>query len=168
MIQERVMWNKIYLAVLAVAIVVMCFLTLYSHSWLGSIGAPKTTSEFYEFWIGWNSVFLWLSSLVLLILANILLWKTRRAWALWTTFLYFALFSVTRYFWLEPSFFAFKKANGLWQGELSLSPFLGVILIVIAVVIVFFNQFLNLRLNERMYPPKENEAGLQTVEEEKL
>ncbi len=154
------------MAVLAVVVVAMGFLSFYSHSWLGSIGDPKTTREFYEFYSGLALAFLWISSLILLILANVLLWKTRRGWAMWTTFLFFAVFIISRYFWLEQSFFAFKKANGFWQGEFSLSPFVGVILIIIAAVIVFFNQFLNLRLNERMYPPQEFSENIEVIENE--
>ena len=159
------MWNKIYLAVLAVALVVMSFLTFYSHSWLGSIGDPKITKEFYEFYAGLSSTFFWLSSFVLLILANVLLWKTRRGWALWATLGFFTVFTIARYFWLEQAFFAFKKDKGLWQGEFLLSPFIGVIIIIVAAVIFFFNHFLNLRLKERLSPAKEAEEELQTVEE---
>ncbi len=159
------MWNKIYLAVFAVALVVMSFLTFYSHSWLGSIGDPKITKEFYEFYAGLSSTFYWVSSLTLLILANVLLWKTRRGWALWTTLGFFTVFTIVQYFWLGQSFFAFKKSNGLWQGEFSLTPFVGVVLIIIAAGIFFFNHFLNLRLRERMHPAKEAEEELQTVEE---
>ena len=83
------MWNKIYPAVLAVAVVAMGFLSFYSHSWLGSIGNPNTTREFYEFYSGLFLVFLLFSSLILLSLANVLLWKTRHGWAMWTTFLFF-------------------------------------------------------------------------------
>jgi hypothetical protein len=160
------MWNKIYLAVLAVAVVVLCFFTFYSNSWLGSIGDPKATKDYYEFYSGLSWTILWISSLILLILANILLWKTRRGWAMWTTFLFFAVFTIVRYFWLEQTFFAFKKSNGLWQGEFSLTPVIGVILIVIAAAVVFLNQFLNLRSNEKMYPPVVAETDLQPVEEE--
>ncbi len=81
-------------------------------------------------------------------------------------FCFFAVFIICRYFWLEQSFFAFKKANGFWQGEFSLSPFVGVILIVAAAVVIFFNQFLNLRLNERMYPLQESSEKIEVIENE--
>jgi hypothetical protein len=159
------MLNKIYLAFLGIASVVMIFFTLYSQSWLSSIGDPKTAAENYSYWANLNWTFLWFSSVVLLVFANILLWKMRRGWAMWTTLVYFAVFTVISYFWLEPNFFAFKKTNGLWKGEFSLSQFFGVGLIVVAAVIVFLNHFLNLRLNEKMFPPKEPETDLQLIEE---
>ena len=159
------MLNKIYLAFLGVASVVMIFFTFYSQSWLTSIGDPKTAIENYNYWANLSWTFLWFSSFVLLIFSNILLWKTRRGWAMWATLVYFAVFTVISYFWLEQNYFTFKKANGLWKGEFSLSLFYGAGLVVIAAVVVFLNHFLNLRLNEKMFPPKEPEPDLQTIEE---
>ena len=145
------MWNKIYLAVLGAAIVVMAILDYYANSWLGSIGAPQTTKEFYEYYARLASNALWISSFVLLLIANVLLWKTRRGWAMWTTFLYFTIFTIIQYFWLDQSFFAFKKTNGLSLGTFSLNPIIGVVSILAFGVIVFFDQFINLRLNNKMY-----------------
>jgi hypothetical protein len=158
------MWNKIYLSVLFVALGLMGFLTFYAHSWLGSIGDPKTTKEFYEFYFSLSWTILWISSLTLLILGHVLLWKTRKSWALWTTLAFFSGFTLALFFWLELSFSAFKKSKGLSPAEFPLSPILGVFFIIIAAVIFFGGYFLNLRLYERFYPPKESEAELQTTE----
>lgn len=155
------MWNKIYLAVLAVAIVAMSFFIIYSHSWLGSIGNPKDVLEGFEYYAGLGSTFLWISSAILLILANIILWNSRRAWAMWTSFAYFAFFIILRYFWLEKARYNFQNSNSFFFDAI-----FGAILIVAFGAIVFFNQFLNLRLNEKMYPPRETEADLPNVEEE--
>jgi hypothetical protein len=149
------MWDKIYLAVLAAALLVMSFFSFYSYSWLHSIGSPKDALAGYEYYAGLAGAFLWISTLVLLILANILFWKTRRAWALWTSFGYFAAFLLLRYFWLETASFNFQKENNLTDSSFSFSPVLGVILVIVAGVVVFFNQFLNLRLQQKMYPPRE-------------
>ena len=164
------MWNKIYLAVLGAAIVLMAILTYYAGSWLGSIGAPQTTKEYYEYYAKLASNFLWISSLILLIIANVLLWRTRRGWAMWTTFLYFTVFTIIQYFWLEQSFFAFKKTNGLGLGAFSMNPIIGVVSIIAFGVIVFFDQFINLRLNNKMYavPTATDEVeNLPPVEEER-
>jgi len=142
------MWNKIYLAILAPACVVMCFFTFYAKSWLGSIGNPAHALEGYYFYAGLGSTFLWLSSAVLLILANVILWNTRRGWALWTTLAYFAAFVVLRTFWLEKARYDFERSDSLF-----FTPVIGVLMIIIGGAVVFFNQFLNLRLNEKMYPP---------------
>jgi uncharacterized membrane protein SirB2 len=157
------MWNKIYLAVLAVAIVAMSFFIIYSHSWLGSIGNPKDALEGFEYYAGLGSTFLWISTAILLILANVILWYSRRAWAMWASFAYFAIFIVLRYFWLEKASYNFQKSDSFF-----LTPIFGVILIVAFGAIVFANQFLNLRLNEKMYPAKEPLADLPNDEVEQI
>ncbi|HVE59350.1 MAG TPA: hypothetical protein VNB22_21170 [Pyrinomonadaceae bacterium] len=155
------MWNKIYLAGLAVALVVMSFFVVYSHSWFGSIGNPKDALAGFDYYAGLGSTFLWCSTAILLILANIILWNSRRAWAMWASFVYFAIFIILRYFWLEKESYNFQNSNSFF-----LTPIFGVVLIVAFGAIVFVNQFLNLRLNEKMYPPRETEAELREVEEE--
>jgi len=154
------MWNKIYLAVLAVAVVVMSFFVVYSHSWFGSIGNPKDALEGFEYYAGLGSTFLWISTAILLIIANIILWNSRRAWAMWASFAYFAVFTLLRYFWLEKSLYNFQKADSFF-----LTPIFGAILIIAFGAIVFFNQFLNLRLNEKMYPPVVSEPEFPNEEE---
>lgn len=148
------MWNKIYLIVLAAASLVMLFFTVYANSWLGSIGNPKNALEGYYYYAGLGSTFLWLSTAVLLILANVILWGLRRGWALWTTFAYFAVFVVLRTFWLEKMRYNFQNSDSLF-----FSPVVGVSLIIAAGAVIFFNQLLVLRLNEKMYPPKAPEEN---------
>ena len=43
------MWSKIYLAILAVAVVVMAFFTYYAWSWLQSIGQPVAAAAGYDY-----------------------------------------------------------------------------------------------------------------------
>jgi hypothetical protein len=153
------MWNKIYLAVLAVAVVVMSFFIIYSHSWFGSIDNPKNVLEGFEYYAGLGSTFLWISTAVLLILANIILWNSRRAWAMWTSFAYFAIFILLRDIWLAKASYNFQKSDSFF-----ITPVVGVILIIAFGTIVFFNQFVNLRLNEKMYPMKASEPDLSNEE----
>lgn len=153
------MWNKIYFAVLAAAFVAMCFFTFYAHSWFGSIDNPKNAIAGFEYYARLGSIFLWISSTVLLILANIILWNTRRGWALWTTFSYFAIFVVLRAFWLEKARYNFEKSDSLF-----FTPVFGVVLIIVAGAFVFFNQMLGLRLNEKMYLPTETEDNIEVKE----
>src|SRR5205809_4376915 len=108
------MWNKIYFVVLAVAFLVMCFLTFYANSWLGSIGNPKDALEGYYYYAGLGSTFLWISSAVLLILANVILWTTQRGWATWTTLTFFAIFVILRAFWLEKARYNFQNSDTLF------------------------------------------------------
>ena len=155
------MWNKIYLSVLAVAFIVMCFFTIYANWWLGRITNPIHVLEGYYHYAGLGSTILGVSTFILLVIANIILWNTRRAWAMWITFVYFVIFVVLRTFWLEKSRYDFENSESLF-----FTPLVGVILVIAFGAVVFFNQFLNLRLNEKMYPSKVPEEDLQSVEKE--
>ena len=141
------MLNKIYLGLLAIATIAMCFFTFYAHSWFGSIGSPQSALEGYYYFAGLGSIILAVSSVILLVTANVILWSTRRAWAIWTTFVYFAIFVLLRTFWLEKARYNFENSDSLF-----FTPMIGAILVIVAGTVVFINQFLNLRLSEKMYP----------------
>lgn len=146
------MWNKIYAAILAAAVLAMGVLIYLPYAWLQSITAPKDVAEFYRYYANISWMFLLISALLLLVIGNVVLWKTRRSWAMWTTLLYFAGFMIAQTFWLENSFFRFKQANNLETGMISWSPLTGVILIVLAAIIVFFNQYIIKRLQAKVSP----------------
>ena len=145
------MFGKIYLIALAVFVLVMAILTYYSASWLGSITRPQDVAENYRYFSNLNWYLLWISSMILLIAANAIAWKTRRFWAFWATFIYFAVFLVLQTFWLDRSFAAYSVQNGLAQSSFSLSPLIGAGLLIAVGFIIFFNQFLVLRLHEKMF-----------------
>lgn len=147
------MWSKLYLALLVIAIAVMAFFTFYSWSWLQSIGQPAAAIEGYEIHSGLSWVFLWMSSIVLLILGNLILGLKRSAWAMWATLIYFAVFTLLNYFWLGEAAFNFKKHAGLGDGSFSLGPLLGLFFVVGSAVFIFLNQFIVVRLQRKMYPP---------------
>ena len=162
------MWSKIYLALLGLSIAAMAFFTYYSWSWLQSIGQPAAAVVGYEYNSGVACTALIISGIILLLVANGMLWATQRAWAMWATFTYVAVFVIVRYFWLGEAFFRFMKDNGMWDGSFSLGPVMGVILVVGAGVVVFINQFASVRLNRKMYPPTtadEIEADAETKAE---
>ena len=143
------MWSKIYLAVLGAAVLVMSFFTFYAGSWFGSVDAPGRIIEGYDYYARLGSIFLSISFVLLLVAANIILWNTRRGWAIWTTFAYFTVFVILRAFWLEKLRYSFQYPDSAF-----FTPALvGAGLIIAAGAFVFFNQLLNLRLHERMYPP---------------
>ncbi len=148
------MWNKIYLGLLAASVLVLGVLMYLSFDWLTSIGSPATVVEKYSYYSNLNWVFLLISTLILLVVGNVILWKMRKSWALWTTFLYFVFFIVLQTFWLERSFFQFKQEKLGSDGYL-FSPFFGITLIVLAAIIVFFNQFLVQRLSDKMFPTEQ-------------
>lgn len=149
-----IMWNRIYLVSLAVFVATMTFFSYYSWTWLKSIGEPPAAVEGYLYHSGISWMFFWISSIALLIIANFVLGKYRRSWAMWVTFVYFAVFVIIRYVVLEQAFFQFKKSNGLWEGGFSLAPVAAVVFCTVAAVVVYANQFVGVRLRKRMFPDK--------------
>lgn len=75
---------------------------------------------------------------------------------MWVTFVYFAAMVVVRFFWLEQAYFQFRKTNSLADGSFALGPFVAVIMIVVLAAIVFFDQFIVVRLRQKMYPPTQD------------
>lgn len=161
------MWNKIYLAGFAVLLLPMIFLSYYSGTWLSSVDAPRTVAANYEYYSNLSWTYLWISTVILMILGNVLLWKTRKAWGLWITFLYFAFFVIVKYFWLDQSFNQFQQEKGLAQSGISVEPLIGFVLCGLAAVIVFFNQFLVKRLYDKTNPAAEPTNAPVEVDETK-
>lgn len=157
-----------YLVILAVAIIVMAFFTFYSWSWLQSIGLPAAAVAGYEYHAGLAWPALWIATIALLVLGNAILWVRGRAWAMWVTFIYFSAFVIIRYFWLDQAFFQFKKTHDLFDGSFSIAPLMAVILVVIMAAIVFFDQFIVLRLRAKTYPATaQDDEPAESKEEEK-
>ncbi|MBK6751689.1 MAG: hypothetical protein KA956_06915 [Pyrinomonadaceae bacterium] len=145
------MWKKLFLAILGISSAVMAFFTYYSWSWLNSVGRPADAVSGYEYHSGLACTVIAVSGVVLIALANGVLWATQRAWAIWVTFTYVAFFLIVRYFWLGEIFFRFNSDNGLTNSNYSFGPVFGVILILICGVMAFANQFISVRLYQKMY-----------------
>jgi hypothetical protein len=152
------MWNKIYLALLGVSVLVMAFFSFYSRSWLQSRGNPLDTMAGFEYHYGLAWVALWITTVLLLLVGTVLLWLNQHAWALWSTMLYFAVMVLARYFWLERSFMGFQRQIGFVEDKFSAGPLFGVILIIAFAAIVYLDQLMLVRLHRKMYPPTEVEA----------
>lgn len=147
------MLQKIYIGALGISFVILSGLTFYAFNWLQSVGSPANVVLGYEYYANLNWIFLWASSLLLLILANVVLWTTRKAWAMWATFLYFALFMLIQTIWLEQSFHNYKQQNGLTENILPLGILYGVIFCGLAAAIIFFDQFIVKSMQSKMNPP---------------
>jgi len=145
------MWNNIYSIALAISLLIIASLEFYAYSWLQSPTRPADVVQNYDYFAGWAWLFLWLSSIILLVLANILYWRAQQAWALWTTFLYFAFFVIIQTFLLESMYNTFRNQSFHDADKVSALPFLGVILCGVAAIIVFFDQFLVSRLHKKMF-----------------
>jgi hypothetical protein len=161
------MITKIYIGILAVSAGLMAFFTFYSWSWLQSIGMPSTAVDGYLYHDSFGWIVLAFSTVILLLIGNAILWSSRRGWALWSTHIYFTVFIIIRYFWLDQALMQFKKANGLSDGGFSIGPLLGAILVVVAAAVVFCNQFMVVQLHRQMYPPAvEIDPEIETTPEE--
>lgn len=165
------MLNKIYLIAFGVLVLPMAFLTYYAGSWLTSIGDPKIAQKTYFDYSSYGLTFLLGSYILLLILANIILWTSRRAWALWLSFLYFALFVFLRFWWLEGTYLDFARRNAFTESAFSLGPIIAVVFVIGVGALTFFDQFVVLRLNDKMHPrhaeadPAETELAPQPIDE---
>ncbi len=161
------MLRNIYLAVLALSAAVCGFFIYYGQTWLASIGDPQTAYDGFAYHHALGGAALWIASGLLLLLANIILLTTRSAWAMWTTFAFFAVFTLIRYFWTGPAGFAFHQSFDPNAATYNFSVFLGVFLIVGAAVVVFFDQFLIVRILQKMYgtEPEENQAKEEAEDE---
>lgn len=160
------MLNKIYLLVLALAAVVMIVLSYLAYNQLQAIGfAPQTIAGNFHHYESLYQQFLWISSLILLVLGNILLWQTRRSWALWATLLYFAFFVLLGSWWLGSLGFDYAQQNNLTDKSFSLGGILGAGLCIIAALIVFFDHFIVLRMRNRVHgvPSPETNAAAEEV-----
>lgn len=161
------MWNKIYLVLLVATTLTMGILLLLPNSWLGSVTDPRNVAQNYTHYSNISWTFLLISSVFLLIVANGVLLKTGKAWAMWVSLLYFAAFMVAQTFWLEQNFFRYQQANNLTDSAFFLGSIYGVALIALAAVIVFFNQYLIKRMQARNLPaevpPVENQIDRRTV-----
>ncbi len=159
------MINKIFLALLIVAILVTGAFVFASNNWLYSIGKPEDAVANYEFYssLGWK--FLWISSLVLVVIANVILWTERKSWALWATFGYFAVFILLNTWWLSENLSAFKKQNLLAESGYLFNGIVGAILCIVVGIGIFFNQFIVLRLRDKMFDKPTEQTEIVATEE---
>lgn len=145
------MWTKVYLATAIVFIFVLGFVTYYSSSWLGSITAPADAYAGYEYFRGLAWWTLWVTSAILLILANIILARVGRGWAMWTTLGYFVVFVLVIGFLLPISSIGFLRDKGFApETSAYLSPFLAVGLCVGFAGLVYVNHLLVTRMRTRL------------------
>jgi hypothetical protein len=154
------MFNKIFFGLFISAVLVMGIMAVLAYFQLASIGFGP--AQIVENFLAYDRIYktvLWISSLILLVMANVILWTTRKAWALWLTFAYFAVFIMLNMWWLGEVLADFNTRNNLTDGGFQLGGLVGAILVIVIGAGVFFNQFLVLRMQERLYPqPTETSA----------
>jgi hypothetical protein len=136
------MLNKIYLLALAVFIFGMGFLTYMASDWLTSISKPDFVVQEFQMWFRYGRIYLLITSVLLLALANVILWKTQKSWFFWTTLLYFSTFIILQTFWLDRAFAEYKVAKNLEDSALTFSPIIGVLGVIAFAAFIVINQVL--------------------------
>lgn len=163
------MFTKIYLALLGISLLVILTITFLCYSQLQSIGfAPTQIVENFESYDGFYKTVLWISAIVLLILGNVILWTSRRSWALWVSFAYFAAFILLDMWWLGDLLFGYKKQNNLLNGSFQFGGIFAAMMVVIVGIGVFFNQFIVLRLHDKMFNKPVEETEIVATEPENV
>lgn len=151
------MLNKIFGLFLVLSAFVVGFFLWYGYAWLSSIGDPRTAFANYGFYTGLSTTILWIASIVLLALSHGILWSSRSGWAFWTTYIFFAAFTIVDSFVLSPTAFQFRQANFSDTESKTFSYLVGAGLLILFGLIVLANQFSSLRIHDWMYPPRVDE-----------
>jgi len=146
------MWNKIYTLLLVVSVIVISIVAYLAYSQLQSIGfAPARIAASFDTYANAYWGFLGISFLVLLAVGNVILWLFRRSWALWTSFAFFVVFTLLKSFWLDSVLFDYETTNSLPPSSTFISYFVGVLMCAAVAAVVFFNQFLVMRMRDKTY-----------------
>jgi hypothetical protein len=146
------MWPRIYLGVLAAAVLVVSFFTYYSWSWLESIGRPGDAIAGYQATSGIAWTMLCLTSIVLAFIAAGVTWTRKSSWALWVTFAYFAVFLAIEAFYLDPAYQQLVERSTGVDAKLWATPVINVLIILGAAVITIAFQYLIVILRRRFSP----------------
>ena len=99
------MLQKVFLSLLALAIISMLIVTFVSYGWLQSIGDPTIAVANYQYFAGIGWTMLWISFIALLIVANVILYSGGKAWPMWISLAFFVTFLIIQTFWLEKLFY---------------------------------------------------------------
>jgi hypothetical protein len=82
------------------------------------------------------------------------MWVNRQAWAIWTTFLFFAFFMLLQVFWLESGYSEFQAKNPQLSSNIISLGMVSILFCIGVAVGVFFNQFIVFRLRDKMFGDK--------------
>ena len=106
-------------------------------------------------------------SLVLLFIACGVMWATGRAWALWLSFAYFAVFVALNGFWLDRGYQSLLQSTAGIDTNVWATPVISVLMIIGAAVPVLALQYLIVVLRQKLSraaapatgPDTENESS---------
>lgn len=143
------MWTRIYVGVFAAAVLVVGFFTYYSWGWIESIGRPEDAIAGYQYASQAAWAMLCLCSIALLFVACGVMWAGARAWALWLTFAYFAVFVGINGFWLDHGYQRLlERAAGI-DTNVWATPVISVLMIIGAAVALLAIQYMIVVLRKK-------------------
>jgi uncharacterized membrane protein len=158
------MLNKIYLAALLVCTIVAGFFAYYGWSWLQSIGDPRIGFENYGYHRTMGIYAMLISTAILIVLGNVLLWSRHSAWGLWVADAYFVVFALVFLVAINAAANSYCLENNLCQDP---SRAAGILLTVFGglalTALLFGDQFIVLRLREKTYGQR-REASIEEKE----
>jgi hypothetical protein len=162
------MWARIYWAALAIAGIVAGFFAYYAWSWLGSVGDPRVAWEAFNYHKRMGVYFVVCAVVVLIAIGNVILWNTRNAWGLWVSHAYFVICTLAFLIWLQGSGITFCLENRVCTDpSRAIGPLLAVFGSLGLTALLFADQFLLLRLQEKMHGKAGSEAPGDAADEEK-
>lgn len=156
---NRSMWNKVYFALLLIGFLATGFFAWYAWSWLGSIGDPRTAWDGYLYHrslaistiVGWT--------ILLLAAGTVVLWSSRSSIALWSSAVFFLVSALMVLVILNAAANTFCIENGLCEFPTRAAGVLITVFVTLGLVgLIVFDQYVLLRLQEKMYGGDEAET----------
>jgi hypothetical protein len=105
---------------------------------------PEDKAHFFEDYQSMLIYFLNLGFILMIIFSNLHSFVSKKiSWQFYLqTFGIYAAFAIIDNFFLEDTFFHFKKMNQLWQGEFSFASITGYLSLLISLALTVFNAYM--------------------------
>jgi hypothetical protein len=135
---------RLYTVLTVIGVSFCLYLSYKSIHAFSEIGMAEDKAHIFEDYQNMLVYFLNLGFILMIVLANLHSMASKKiTWALYFfTFGVYASFAVIDNFFLEDTFFHFKKMNQLWQGEFSFASLLGYSSLFISALLVAFNAYM--------------------------
>lgn len=135
---------RIYTILTVIGVSICLFLSYKSIHAFSEIGMAEDKAHIFEDYQNMLVYFLNLGFILMIVLANVHSMASKKvSWPFYIiTFATYAAFAVIDNFFLEDTFFHFKKMNQLWQGEFSFASLLGYFSLFISALLVAFNAYM--------------------------
>ena len=136
---------RIYGIIVFVSVLICGYLSFRSiSSFTAQDAMPEDKAHFFEDYQSMLIYFLNLGFIVMLIFSNLHSFASKKiSWLFYLlTFGIYAAFAVIDNFFLQDTFFHFKKMNQLWQGEFSFANIIGYFNLIASASLTIFNAYM--------------------------